>query len=318
MSYSIRQNPSPFFTAGRIQAVNKIILHHAATTDFDGIGRTFKSQGVSAHYGVGRNNNVDQYVAESNTAYHSGITKNGLPNPNPSSIGIENVNTAGEPNWPVDNKTVDTLVELVYDVARRHNLLPLVVGKNLFQHKDWSNTYCAGRIGDRIQEIADRVNAKTSNSTPTPTKRSDEEIAREVLNGKWGNNPARADSLKRAGYNPDTIQARVNAMLGAVPSKETPKSSLADVARQVIAGSFGNNPARAENLKLAGYNPDEVQNEVNRQLGVGSKPIANLESVADAVIRGEYGNNPGRSNALRAKGYDPNAVQAIVNRKLGF
>ena len=39
-------------------------------------------------------------------------------------------------------------------------------------------------------------------------------IAREVLAGKWGNGPDRVARLKKAGYNYDAIQKRVNQILG--------------------------------------------------------------------------------------------------------
>lgn len=166
MSYTVRQNPASTsnYTVGRQgRKINKIILHHAATTDFDGIGRTFQnpSRQTSAHYGVGRHNNVDQYVSEANTAWHSGNW-----DANVTSIGIENVNSSGAPNWDVANETIDTLVNLVRDIAKRNGLFPVRVGVNLFQHKDFFATYCAGRVGDRLQEIADRVNG---GSTPEPT-----------------------------------------------------------------------------------------------------------------------------------------------------
>lgn len=317
MAYKIRQNASPYYTAGRPRGVTKIILHHAATTNFDVIGRTFKTSGTSAHYGVGRENNVDQYVAESNIAYHAGNWP-----VNQESIGIENVNLKGAPNWEVDDKTIATLIELVRDIAKRHNLLPLVVGKNLFQHKDVSDlpTYCAGRVGDKLAYIAEQVNKGTSTAKPsTPAKRSNDEIATEVLNGKWGNNPARANALKAAGYDANAIQAIVNARLGAKSTSAAPaKASVSTVARQVIAGSFGNGTDRKANLERAGYNYNEVQAEVNRQLGVSTAKTVDLNAVANDVIAGKYGNNPQRANKLKAAGYDPNAVQALVNRKLGY
>lgn len=43
-------------------------------------------------------------------------------------------------------------------------------------------------------------------------KKSLEEIALEVIKGKWGNNPERANRLRAAGYNPAMVQAKVNDM----------------------------------------------------------------------------------------------------------
>lgn len=44
-------------------------------------------------------------------------------------------------------------------------------------------------------------------------KKTNEEIAREVIQGKWGNGSERKEKLKNAGYNPSEIQAIVNKML---------------------------------------------------------------------------------------------------------
>ena len=44
-------------------------------------------------------------------------------------------------------------------------------------------------------------------------KKSIEEVAREVLAGKWGNNPERTNKLIKAGYVPAEVQAVVNKLL---------------------------------------------------------------------------------------------------------
>lgn len=173
MLYHVRQNPASLsnYTAGREgNAVNQIIIHHAATTDFDGIAATFKNpaRGASAHYGVGQNNNVDQYVDEADTAWHAANWEVNL-----RSIGIENVNLTGAPDWKVADSTFASLVELVRDVASRHGLLPLVVGKNLKGHKDvsLSGTSCPVTLESRLQELADAVNNGTS---PAPAPQPDQ------------------------------------------------------------------------------------------------------------------------------------------------
>lgn len=320
---NIRQNLaySGNFTAGRQgQPTNKIFIHHAATTDFDGIARTFQkvNRGASAHYGVGRNGKIDQYVPEGSIAWHCGNWPY-----NQTSIGIENVNSGGAAQgWPVAEDTFDTLVELVTDIARRHGMLPLQVGKNLFGHKDVSATACPGVLHGRLQELADRVNRGAGSSAVPGNsgKKSNDTIASEVLAGQWGNGDARKANLKNAGYDFNTIQAIVNARLGAGGNKAPAapqKASVTTVANQVIAGSWGNGDARKANLERAGYNYNEVQGEVNRLLGIKSAPAAparkDVNTVAREVVRGEWGNGEDRKNRLRNAGYDYAAVQRIVN-----
>ena len=54
---------------------------------------------------------------------------------------------------------------------------------------------------------------KTETKTETSKLRSNEEIAKEVILGKWGNGTARKNALTKAGYNYTEIQKLVNKML---------------------------------------------------------------------------------------------------------
>ena len=93
----------------------------------------------------------------------------------------------------------------------------------------------------------------------TKTKKSDQEIAKEVIAGKWGNGVTRIDNLKNAGYNPDTIQNLVNTyMSGKKPDTE--------IAKEVIRGIWGNGSDRIRRLRNAGYNPETIQAIVNRMI----------------------------------------------------
>ncbi|MBO5032380.1 MAG: SPOR domain-containing protein [Lachnospiraceae bacterium] len=49
-------------------------------------------------------------------------------------------------------------------------------------------------------------------TTPAATK-TVEELAREVIAGKWGNGEARKKALTEAGYDYSAVQARVNSIL---------------------------------------------------------------------------------------------------------
>ena len=327
MSYAVRQYPAAAQNqmAGRDGSrIDEIIIHHAASTSFDSIGQTFSNpnRGASAHYGVGRNQNVDQYVAEANTAYHCGNWDH-----NKRSIGIENVNSSGAPEWNVADETFNTLVELVRDIATRHGLLPLRVGVNLFQHKDVSRnpTACAMKLGDRLQELANRVNNTAAGQSPAAPRKSNETVAAEVRAGAWGNGEDRKRNLAAAGYDYGTIQNIVNQQLGgaaaAAPAPARP--SVSALADQVLAGAWGVNPDRQRRLTAAGHDYNAVQAEVNRKLGIGgaSAPARKSEDqVANEIIAGTggWGNNPQRSQKLAAAGYNAASVQSIVNRKLGF
>lgn len=46
-----------------------------------------------------------------------------------------------------------------------------------------------------------------------PAKKSNTAIAKEVIQGKWGNGPTRVIRLRKAGYNPAAVQAIVNKLV---------------------------------------------------------------------------------------------------------
>jgi len=50
--------------------------------------------------------------------------------------------------------------------------------------------------------------------TTSPVKKSIDEVAREVIAGKWGNGEERKKRLIAAGYDYNAVQAKVNALLG--------------------------------------------------------------------------------------------------------
>lgn len=54
---------------------------------------------------------------------------------------------------------------------------------------------------------------KPKPQTGGKAKKSIEEVAKEVIAGKWGNNPERKDKLIKAGYIPAEVQAVVNKLM---------------------------------------------------------------------------------------------------------
>ena len=95
----------------------------------------------------------------------------------------------------------------------------------------------------------------------TDKPKTNEEIAREVLQGKYGNGVDRYNALISMGYDYNAIQSIVNDMIAE--SKHSPVKSIHTVALEVIAGLWGNGSERKSALRKAGYNYERVQREVN-------------------------------------------------------
>lgn len=107
----------------------------------------------------------------------------------------------------------------------------------------------------QIKELGGSLNTTSNNEN---SKKSNEEIANEVIAGQWGNGNDRKNKLTSAGYDYETIQNIVNQKLS--------KKSNEEIATEVIKGKWGNQPERQKRLEEAGYNYKEIQKIVNERL----------------------------------------------------
>lgn len=167
-----------------------------------------------------------------------------------------------------------------------------------------------------------KVPRGSTNTQASTSSKSVEEVAKEVIAGKWGVGDDRKNRLNSAGYNYSEVQNMVNSILsGKTQTTVKPVSqskSINDIAREVINGSWGNGDDRVKRLQAAGYNYNEVQNAVNSILkgGSTSAPSKSIETVAREVIAGKWGNGADRKSRLEAAGYNYSQVQAKVNQLL--
>ena len=113
---------------------------------------------------------------------------------------------------------------------------------------------------------------KESGSTENTDKKSVDELAQEVIDGKWGDGEDRKKRLEAAGYNYNAVQNRVNEMLAK------PKKSVTEVAKNVINGKYGNGDERKKKLEAEGYDYDQVQAKVNQLLGANTTKTYTVKS----------------------------------------
>ena len=102
------------------------------------------------------------------------------------------------------------------------------------------------------KEEPKKTEPKKTEPKKEESKKSIDTIAQEVINGKWGSGDERVSKLKKAGYDPKTVQERVNKYYS--------------VAIEVIKGKYGNGDERKAKLKKAGYNPALIQKLVNESI----------------------------------------------------
>ncbi|MEF2736596.1 MAG: N-acetylmuramoyl-L-alanine amidase [Bifidobacterium choerinum] len=309
------------YTPGRPYGITAITIHWwddpaVRRPNFDTVINLFVSgaRQTSAHY-VAEAGRVACLVAPGDRAWACGDGINVGSGGNDKSISIEC-------NWRQSDGDYDTIAQLVADLRTTYGDLPLK------PHRTWTSTECPGTYDlARIDRLArQKAGQKVPTAAPAKPavkpsgKLTVDQIAREVINGKWGNGADRMARLKAAGYDAAAVQAKVNEICGiSGAAGPAPAAGIDAIARDVIAGAYGNDPQRSQTLRAMGYDPAAVQARVNQMLGAGSsasasKPAANIDDLARRTIAGEFGNGDARRSALGAN-YE--AVQARVNQMLG-
>ncbi len=112
-------------------------------------------------------------------------------------------------------------------------------------------------------DLNQEENNATEKTQPT-MKKSNDQIAQEVIQGKWGNGEYREQKLTTAGYDYSAVQALVNKKL--VGESFHPAKTMDQLVDEVIIGKWGNGQDRVSRLKKAGYDPVEIQKRVNQKL----------------------------------------------------
>lgn len=151
------------YTKGRSgRKIEAITIHHmAGRLTAEQCGKIFQKVGRygSSHYGIGYDGRIGQYVDENDTAW-----TNSNWDSNCKSVTIET--SDNDNSWYVNDTTLNSLIKLVADIAKRNNLGTLVPGKNLTWHSMFTNTSCPGDyLRSKMQYIADEANKINSGSS---------------------------------------------------------------------------------------------------------------------------------------------------------
>lgn len=166
--------PSPFFSR-RTRKIDTITIHCMAIVGATAAacGRLFQTAGknASSNYGIGRDGEIALYVEEDKASWCS---SNGA-NDN-RAVTIEVANSAGWPDWPVNDKAWKSIVELCADICVRNGKRRMVwipdkaqalkygagpEEMNMTAHRWFAAKSCPGNyLYDRMGAIAAEVNRK--------------------------------------------------------------------------------------------------------------------------------------------------------------
>lgn len=199
------------------------------------IGECFpKGRAASCNYGIGSDGRVCLIVDEANRSWCSSSEAN-----DQRAVTIECASDTVEP-YEMKAEVYDKLVELCVDICRRNGKTELLwIGHKdktlnyqpkenemvLTVHRWFANKSCPGNwLYSRLGALAEKVTSilrgtsisiYSENVTGNPsTKKSVEEVAKEVIKGRWGNGSERKKRLESAGYDIATVQKEVNKLLG--------------------------------------------------------------------------------------------------------
>lgn len=116
-----------------------------------------------------------------------------------------------------------------------------------------------GNKGDRVAYRTLSVNGRYIRGYGLPdfaskatSKKSIETIAQEVLDGKWGNGDARKTALKNAGYDPETVQKKVNELLASPSDTDNAKPKESNKVKYTKALQEAMNAAYSVGLAVDG------------------------------------------------------------------
>ena len=246
------------YTKGRDgRSIEAITIHHmAGRLTAKQCGRIFQAKGRygSSHYGVGYDGSIANYVDEEDTAW-----TNSNWDSNCKSVTIET--SDNDNSWYVNDITLNVLIKLVADIAKRRNLGKLVPGKNLTWHSMFTNTTCPGDyLRSKMQYIADEANKINNESTSNEVN-----VYYRVKTQKHGWLPEVKNLEDYAGWQGSPItDVAIRADKGSIKYRVSPKGQnfLPYVTGYNIKDSingYAGNGKPIDRIEVYYYTPNDIR-----------------------------------------------------------
>lgn len=256
-------------SSGRFgRKIEHVVIHYnAGNLSVEGCYSVWQSREASAHYQVEDGGRIGQLVWDQNTAWHAVNW-----NENCKSIGVEH---AYRSDGTVSEAYLDAGAHLVAAICKYYGLGRPEWRKNVFPHWDFQSTSCPGALGksqnaaymaraqawyDAMCDSAAAPSDGGSTNTEPAVSGDVDDLARRVINGKFGNGETRKAAL---GERYAEVQARVNELLGGGSSSSSSSVDIDALAHAAIRGDYGNGETRKQKL---GSLYSAVQKRVNEML----------------------------------------------------
>lgn len=134
-------DPRPMNGDDNRGVINKIIIHHNATTNYQQAIQTWLAgspANTSAHYEI-TPDQIIGCVGENRVAYQAGNYQ-----VNQTSIGLEHVDATGAPDWTVAEATLQNSAKLIADICKRYGFEPNA--NTIVPHSSITATACPGGL----------------------------------------------------------------------------------------------------------------------------------------------------------------------------
>ena len=274
---------SPNHSGQRTHSIDRITPHCVVgQCTAEGLGDWFakSSTQASSNYGIDKNGRVGLYVEEKNRSWCSSSNAN-----DQRAITIECASDATEP-YAMNSKVYDALIKLCVDICKRNGKKKLIwLGDKdktlnynpksdemiITVHRWFANKSCPGNwLYARLGDLATKVTAQLGGTTtaPEPTTSTLYRVRKT-----WSDSKTQKGAFKvlsnakkcaddNAGYSVFDEKGNV-----VYTGKNTVvKKTVTELAKEVIAGKWGNGQDRKNRLNAAGYDYTAVQDKVNELL----------------------------------------------------
>ena len=274
---------SPNHSGKRTHSIDRITPHCVVgQCTAEGLGDWFakSSTQASSNYGIDKNGRVGLYVEEKNRSWCSSSNAN-----DQRAITIECASDTTEP-YAMNSKVYDALIKLCVDICKRNGKKKLIwLGDKdktlnynpksdemvITVHRWFANKSCPGNwLYARLGDLATKVTAQLSGTTTTPETPT---ATLYRVRKTWSDSKSQKGAFKvlsnakkcaddNAGYSVFDEKGTV-----VYTGKNTAvKKTVTELAKEVIAGKWGNGQDRKNRLTAAGYDYTVVQNKVNELL----------------------------------------------------
>ena len=274
---------SPNHSGQRTNSIDRITPHCVVgQCSVETLGSIFypTSRQASCQYGIGSDGRIGMYVEEKNRSWCSSSNAN-----DQRAITIECASDTTEP-YAMNSKVYDALIKLCVDICKRNCKKKLIwLGDKdktlnynpksdeivITVHRWFANKSCPGNwLYARLGDLAAKVTAQLAGTT-TASESTTSALYR--VRKTWSDSKTQKGAFKElsnakkcaddnAGYSVFDEKGTVVY----VGKNTAAKKTVLELAKEVIAGKWGNGQDRKNRLTAAGYDYTAVQNKVNELL----------------------------------------------------